>query len=255
MSKKSIALHVFAAVLILVYFLVTRMPVSLVVEQARKNAPFLSIGEASGSLWNGNLSHLSINYQSRMIDLGRTQWKIRPAHLLLGDLALHIHAENGVQVIDADIQLGIGKTLSIKNGEFLFEAATLTRIYPIPGRIDGVIELNVDNLKVVSNTVVALEANGVMKNLAYTMNAPVELGTYGGRFTMEKEKIKADLSDVDARVGLTGFASFDVIKKGYEMDVTLSPKNTANPVIAQSLSAFVAPEPDGTFHISKTGQL
>lgn len=255
MSKKSIALHFFAALLVLMYFLVARIPVALVIDQVRKNAPFMSVGEPSGSLWQGSLSSLSISFRGAMIDLGRTEWRIQPLHLLLGELAFHLHAEKEPQLIDADIALGIGKTLSVSEGNFVFEAANISKIYPIPGKIDGLLELTVKELALSGEIIKKLDASGTFKNAAYTLNMPVELGTYGARFTLQKDKLKADLSDVEAHVGLNGYATYDPKLRDYEVDVRLQPKNTANPVIVQSLSAFVVPQSDGSFRINKVGHL
>ncbi len=255
MSKKSIFIHFVAAVLVLFYFLASRIPVALVMDQIRKNAPYLTLGEPSGSLWQGALSNLSINTAVGMIELGRTEWKIQPLHLFLGELAFHLHATKEPQLIDADIAISIGKTLSVEDGNIIVEATNLTRFYPIPGTIGGMLELTLQELQLNKEGIKKFEATGTFKNAAYTLNTPIELGTYGARFTLEKDKLKAVVNDVEAHVGMTGYATYDPKLKEYDVDVKLSPKNTANPVIPQSLAAFLPPQPDGSYRFNKIGHL
>jgi hypothetical protein len=256
MSKKSITLHVLAAIFLLLFFLLSRMPAFVVVNQLKPNASMVSLGQVSGTLWQGSVSSLQIRYGNSNIDLGHTQWQVNTWKLLLGQLALNIKAENGKQTINGDVAVAMNKTLTLSDAEIMVDAGIISQFYPVPGVIEGSFDIAVKELELAANAnaIAMLDATVVYNNAKFTLSEPVDLGTFAVRLTSEKETIKAVLSDVDAHVGINGDIVFTPQTRSYDANIKLLPKATANPIIEQTLSSFFPLSSEG-YLIRKSGQI
>ena len=251
MSKKLITLHVIAAILLLAFFIVSRMPAYIVFKQLQPYGQFLHFGNVTGTVWKGTVSDVSVRYNRINMILGYTQWQLKPWQLLLGSVGLHLKADHDKQYIEGDVQASVSGIVTVSDAEVMAPAALMTQFYPIPGQIGGDIEINITELAFDAKGLKALEASGVYQKGSYNLGELVELGTYGAKFNMEKDTIKATMNDVDAQVGMDGDASIDLANRKYELDVKLTPKKTANPLIAQSLAQFIPQETEGTFHVRR----
>ena len=255
MSRKSIILHVFAALLVLAFFIVSRMLAAIVFNQLRPLLPFVSFGEVSGSLWQGSVANLAVRHGTVNLVLGYTRWQASPWSLLAGSLSLHLQAENGKQTVDGDIRVGLDQSLHVADAEIVAPAALISQFYPVPGQIDGQFEVSLQELVLGADGMSALQGTGVYRDARYTLAEPIELGTFAARFLMENDVIKADLDDIEAQVGLNGSVTFAQKTRAYELDVKLLPAATANPIIGQSLEQFFQKAPDGSFQVRRSGQI
>lgn len=257
MSKKAIIFHILAAVFLLCGFIIARMPAAIPLGklQATPVGQFLQFSEASGTLRQGSVSGLVIRLNAARIVLGQVRWKLEPLSLLGGELSLHVRAEHDRQTLDGNVSLSISRTLKLQDMEIVAPAALVSQFYPIPGQVGGQVELSIAELAVNADGLQALDAQGVYRDAHYTLSQLVELGTYAGRFSMQDGTVRVDVSDLDAHVGMNGFATYVPKSREYDVDVKLSPRASANPMIAQGMGQVLPQGQDGSYQFRKRGQM
>jgi len=258
MTKKSLTLHVLLAFLVLVILIAVQIPANLIFSQLSKQPQFnqmLSFSSVDGTLWKGRLSDVMVQHGANRLALGRVEWRINPLFMLAGKVKLHLKAQKDSQTIEADIAIGLTKTLMINNALIQVPVGLVTQFYPVPGIIEGQIEAVIKELDVDMQGLRAVNAKIQLVDINYTLSQPVELGNYQIDITMQKELVKANLADTVATVGVTGFATFAPKTRLYDIDVKLLPKPTANPLIEQTLSQFLSKTSDGGYKITQSAQL
>lgn len=247
MSKKTITLYIFAAIFIFCGFVISRTPANIVLAQLAKSTKLITPYKVSGTIWNGSAADITVHYSGSAIPLGATEWKISFLPLLLGKLDIHLQAIKSEQKIIGQFKLGSGPYLQATDAEIIFDVAMIKQFYPVPGQVQGSVELTVAELVYDVNKVEKLAATAILRDFVYTLSAPVKLGTYAAKLTEKDNKVIANLSDVDASVIVSGEASVSVETKKYNIDVNLKPKPDANVMIQQTLEAITRKKPDGSF--------
>lgn len=257
MSRKVIVLHILAAVLLLCGFILARMPAAIPLGklQATPAGQFFQFREASGTLRQGSVSGLVIRLNTARIVLGQVRWKLEPLSLLAGKLSLHIKAEHDRQTLDGNVSLSVSRTLKVQGMEIIAPAALASQFYPIPGQVGGQIELGITELVVNAEGMQSLDAQGVYRDAHYIIGQLVELGTYAGRFSMQEGTVRVEVSDLDAHVGLNGFATYTPGSREYDVDVKLLPKASASPMITQGIGQVLPQGQDGSYQFRKRGQI
>ena len=247
MSKKELTLYILSGVAVFLFFVIARTPADLVLAQIAKKTNLITPSQVSGTIWNGSAGDISIRHDKMVIPLGSARWEISFWSLLTGKISIDLKAKKSDQKIEGQFTLGSGPYISASDAEIIFDAALVKQFYPVPGDVKGSVELSLKEFEYADSRVEALQGSAVLKDSVYTLGSPVELGTYAARLSLKEDMVVADLSDIDARVEVSGVAKVSPETKKYSADVNLKPRPEANPMIQQTLKAVAKSKPDGSF--------
>ncbi len=247
MTKKTISIYIISAIFIFSGFVIARAPADFVLAHVAKSTKRITPYQVTGTVWNGSAADMAVHHAGSVIPLGPTEWEVSFLPLLLGKLDVKLKAIKSDQKIIGEFKLGSGPYLKACNVEIVFDAAMIKQFDAVPGEIQGNVELSLVKLVFDGNTIEELDGTAVIKDSVYTLGSPVELGSYAAKLSVKDNIVKADLSDIDASVVVSGVASVSPETKKYNANVNLNPKPDANPMIQQTLQAFTKKKPDGSF--------
>lgn len=261
MSKKSISLSLLLGFVFFLILLLKQLPANLVLAHLANQTSAFVPHQVSGTLWQGQAANVSVIAGPIPVDLGQVQWEISPWALLTGTLALHINAENGRQKIKGDIALGLGESIEVNDLELVVDGAMFRSLLPIPINYQGFIELSIQELSASQllqekPEIHSLAANLVVDGLAINFGSEIMLGKYGARLSLADKKIEGEsivsvsLSDIDGSVSVQGTADALLSTQQYFVDINLTPKPTASPLIMQTLSQFYKRQSDGAYKVT-----
>jgi general secretion pathway protein N len=259
MSKKRIALLSAAAFLLWLVLLIAKMPAEFALGQVAKNTSNFSVAGVNGTVWQGSAGAMQLLVNRQKINLGRVEWQISPWALLLGRLQIALDAKQQQQIIRGNFSVSATQNVQVSDAELMVSSALLTKLYPVPAKINGFIELNLLDFKasIPEQRVDALDGQLVIKDLDVTVQKQAALGTFGVRLSLDdsKERVLANITDVDAKVSVSGEASLHQVNKTYAADLLIKPTAEADPVIANTLQYVAKKQNDGSFKFNYSGKL
>ncbi len=213
----------------------------------------------SGPLWSGKAANVVVRYGRTPISLGQTEWTISAPGLLLGQLNTELQAKKGMQLVSGNFSLSVFRTLQADNVEVTFDSTLAQQFYPIPGTVEGLVEINLQHLQVDASSsvqITALNGNAVLKEASVNFGVPVELGTYGAKLTLtDTNNVQAALSDIDGTVTISGSAVFAQEAQEAILDINIKPKVNANAAISSTLESFFKKNSDGSYKVTYTQKI
>ncbi|CAA0106254.1 Uncharacterised protein [BD1-7 clade bacterium] len=257
MSKKSIFLYTLGGILLFLVIVIRNMPAVFVLGHAAKATGAFSSYNTTGTIWQGE-SRLIVNAGRNRVDLGAVQWNITGWSLLIGQLDLTLNADQPSQRLSGDFNLNLlNQHLTASGVEGGFDLALVQQFVAIPGKISGMVDINIPNLSasIPAQQLTDLQGNVVVKDLAVNFAGPVELGTFGAKLSLadnadsEEMIVVADLSDIDATIALNGRADALASNQSYYLDVNIEPKANANKMLVNTLKQFYRPQSDGSYNV------
>lgn len=265
MSKKSITLSIVLALAFFLFLVIRQIPANFALAHAANQTGVFTPFQVRGTLWQGQAGNIIIQQRQFRLELGQVKWQLSGWSLLSGDLCLQIDANNGAQKIAGDFCLALSDmSLQADNVELALDGQLFKSFLPMPVKYQAFIELTLQTLGVSgleSNkpNFSALSGNLVVKDLGVNFGQSVTLGSYGARLSLSDKQVddesivQVNLSDIDASVAISGDIQLLASTQSYYVDVALTPKADAKPIIKNSLSQFYKAQADGSFQV-KLGQ-
>lgn len=252
-NTRRIVLIVFSAIVVFSGFLIARFPANHALALAAKiSEGMLTANNVSGTLWQGKADNIYVSYFNQSMDLGRTQWQLSFWPLLLGNVKVELQADAGKQRIKTQL-LASMSSLQLKDTEVNMDVARLMQFYPLPIDVQGRVELLLQTAKLNQQGVEQIDGSIVLKDLAFTFQKSIELGSYAARLSMDGEDVKADISDLDANLTLEGYAKGNISQRRYEADINIKATEKTDDWIIQSLPMLAKKQADGSFLLQQSG--
>lgn len=234
-------------VIYFVFSVISRVPAQWGAQVALQNAPGLTLGAVSGSLWSGKAASATINVQGQTIDLGGLSWDV-DVWALLG---LNVCADITSRMIQADVCRSLAGMNRVDN--LMLETFPAKMLDPIISfaRLGGDIGITVKHLQVTDDGKIhKISAN------AFWDGARGEAG--GGWFELGgfnadlKENgqggVVATIVDTAGGFGLQMDAEYGFGGE-YKADGIITPRPEANSELVVSLGLFTETLDDGTFRL------
>lgn len=253
MTRRQTIITVVLALLIFTGFVLARFPASQALALAARFNSMLIPHNASGTVWNGKADNLYISYNNQMLETGKTQWTLSPWSLLLGKVNLQLSANAGDQRIKAHVKAGFN-TVTVTDAEIHMDVKRILALYPLPVRLEGMIDLTLQEAALNRSGVTALNGNLVIRDMVFTFQRPVTLGTYGARLGMDGSYIRAEVSDIDATVAVQGTVMASLAERQYRNKLQINPTPVADMSVGQTLNMVAKKQDDGSFLFEQNGR-
>ncbi|HEU0276335.1 MAG TPA: type II secretion system protein N, partial [Rhodanobacteraceae bacterium] len=207
-----------------------------------------------GTLHDGTVAGL--RYRNRPL-VGDVHWQLKPWWLLLGRVALQVHAGRGDPVVHGEVQVSFS-TLRASRLDLDAQLKTLlARAGYAFLPIDGLLQIQVHHAALSQTTIDALNADATLHGLRWTLGPQrVELGDFTAH-AVRTDKGGVDIELASAPNGpleATGRASLDA-QGHYAFDMKLKPQASASPALRQLLQGLGHPDAGGHYAIHLHGQL
>jgi len=214
--------------------------------------PAETVNGVSGTVWRGSLQRLAMEG----IILGPVSWQVRPARLLLGQLAGDVEATLPDGFVTTRVAVSLGGGLSFSDLE---GAAPVAWLAPAAGRDGGQLTARFERVELdgerVSTAIGSLQVSGVVLPIP-TAGSRLPPGTYA--ITFDAEDLAPDallsgaLADGGGPLEISGTVTF-APPRSYELSGTAKPRPEAPPELRNALQMLGAANADGAHTLSLAG--
>lgn len=235
-------------------FTLSMVPASKVLSLANSISPLpVKIYGVSGNLWNGRAQQVVAPGQPAIDNL---QWSINPLGLLLVRIDTNFNASIKNQNITGKLSVNALGQLQGSDIRARIDGAVMQQLLRLPmGELGGVFNFNVNSVELQQAALPILDASLSWKNARLTLMDTVNLGNIDLLISPQDDgRMLASISNKQGDLQLSGDATVDA-SKNYSIDLRMTPQpNTARNII-QSLGMFARRQADGSYLLSRKGNL
>lgn len=253
MSRRKLVLTVVISLLIFSVFVLARFPAEQALAIASRATGQVFASNVQGTVWQGRADNIYVQVNQELLDLGKTTWQLSPWSLLIAKLNLKVDAQAPGQKIKASVVAGMSRAV-ITDAEITMDAQRILALYPLPIRLQGMIELNLAEAVLHRQGIEALSGNVLVKDMVFTFQRPVNLGTYAARLGVEGSFVTADISDIDATVKVEGRVMASLADREYRNKLLITPTPVADLSVEQTLQMVAKKQSDGSFQFEHNGR-
>lgn len=233
-------------------FLIVTIPVSLFTNIINNNTP-VTLQGASGTLWNGKASFISIN---GIADLNDTEWKFNALKLFTGRASFQIETYFDEENISSEVGTSIFKKFFVNNLSAKVSSTKVAELANLPiVQLSGMVTLDIKHAHWKMGELPLASGNITWDGATISVAETVSLG----KLTIvlnenDQHFLNADINNQGGDLSLSGNAEL-IPEKKYAVNIKLSPTSSASPNVGNSLSLFSKKQRNGDFLLKKTGQL
>jgi general secretion pathway protein N len=236
-------------VLVIVAFaaiVLARLPAKWLLPTA---GPTFSCASVEGSLWSGYCGGLKVHGAS----LGDLTWQLRPARLLLGQLAAHVDIEHPPQTTArADVEMSLTGTVIARN-----VTASLpldpTLLPGLPPTLTGTLQLDLALAKVTKQGVVrSLKGRIEAMNLVDSSGYVTPLGNFAVTFPGGGPEPTGELQDLGGPLAVEGKLVLTP-QPGYELSAYVTPRASATAPLVNAVQFLGSPDAQGRRQFAMSG--
>ncbi|MCW8934865.1 MAG: type II secretion system protein N [Gammaproteobacteria bacterium] len=246
--------YILIAVLSYLFFTLGNVPAAKVISLIEKNSNIpVKLYGVYGSLWNGGAEKLLAQGQPPVDNL---KWSINPAMLLLAQLNGEVNASIKNQNLIGNFNVSALGTVSASDVRARINAAVMQELIQMPlGELDGVFNINIEYLELKQQAIPLVKANLKWENAKITMLESVELGFVElSIISNDNDQLTANILNKKGQILIDGNADLDN-KKTYNLNLRLTPDETASDNIRQSMAMFARRQTDGSYLLKRKGNL
>ncbi len=132
---------------IFILSLAVTAPARLAAGWLSQQIPILHLEGVSGTLWQGNAELAAVQVRGNWLSLGRLQWRLSPAALLLARVQLQVEATAADREISGTAIAGINGSILLRDALVLGKAPLLSPWLPKGMNAEGEISLRIRHLR------------------------------------------------------------------------------------------------------------
>jgi general secretion pathway protein N len=222
----------------------SRLPASWIVPRVVAAA----CASVDGSIWSGYCSGLAV----RRIPLGDLSWDLEPARLLAGKLAAHVVLAHGALSARADVTLGLGGAVTLRN--LVADLPLDPRLVPlVPPRLRGSAHAALALARIEHGSLSALEGRIEAHDLEERTGRVTPLGSYAVTFPgASGEELTGKVQDLGGPLAVAGTLRL-TRERGYVLEGQVAARPGAPPELAGNLVYLGSPDALGRRPFSMTG--
>ena len=246
--------YILISVLSYLFFTLASVPAAKVISLIDKNSNIpVKLYGVHGSLWNGGAEKV---LTQGMPPLDNLKWSINPAMLLLAQVSGQINGSIKNQNIIGNVNVSILGTISASDVRARINAPVMQELIQMPlGELGGVFNINIAYLELRQQGLPLIDANLKWDNAKLTMVETVDLGFVDLLINSDKnELLSAKISNKKGQLNIDGNAGLDD-KKTYNLNLRLTPDESASDNIRQSIAMFARRQTDGSYLLKRKGNL
>jgi Type II secretion system (T2SS), protein N len=234
---------VLLAAVAFVVIVLTRLPASWVVP-AGGSAGF-TCASVDGSVWSGACSGIAV----RRLALGDLTWELKPAQLLTGALAAHVTLAHGPIGIRADVALGFGHRLTLRN--LVADLAVDHRALPqVPRDLSGTLHVDLALADIEKGAITQLKGRLEAHDLVDSHGRVTPLGSYA--LTFPGQDLTGQLQDLGGPLVVSGTVRLTP-GPGYAVEGLVAARPGAPPELVNNLLYLGSPDAGGRRPFSMAG--
>mgnify|MGYP001822158900 FL=1 len=206
----------------------------------------------SGTLWQGRASRSLVAVEGGWLQLGATEWTLKPFSLLLLAPRLQLESHWGRQTLVADLTLRSADTIEMNNVDLRVDAGLLRQYLPLG--LVGDVAAQFETLEIVDGMPVTASGRIVWQEGGWiSPQGRRSLGSYAVDLNSPEPGLIA--GEVITLAGdLTAQGNVSLEQAQYRIDVTLEGSGLQDPQLSQALQLVAAPVAGG-FRVQLEGQL
>lgn len=252
---------VIAALLIVLVLAIINIPASvlpIILEQAAaKNllppdAPKLSMGETSGTLWNGQANEAVVSINGQPLLLGKLSWQLHAGALMDRHLVIDLQSQAPGQNLKATVLAVEQGEVTVSDAEGRLPISVLEPWMPL--LVKGEIAFALDHLVFNQQELLAVDA---VVNLEYVDwlagDYDMPLGSYMAQVTLERQDVQVKIDDFSASLGVDGLLTVKP-SGAYRLKASLIPRQGLAPEVAQSIIWLGKRQADGSVLVNQSGR-
>jgi len=246
--------YILIAVLSYLFFTLGNVPAAKVISLIEKNSNVpVKLYGVHGSLWNGGAEKVLAQGQPPIDNL---KWSINPVMLLLAQLNGEVNGSIKNQNITGNFNVSALGTITASDIRARINASVMQELIQMPlGELGGVFNINIEQLELKQQGIPLVKANLKWKNAKLTMVESVDLGFVDLSITSnDNDQLSATISNKKGQVLIDGNAGLDN-KKAYNLNLRITPDETASDNIRQSIAMFARRQTDGSYLVKRKGNL
>lgn len=234
-------------------FLIINIPAALVINSIKNQVPQVKVQNVSGTLWSGSAHQVIVQSQHILKDVN---WSVCAANLLLAEACINIEAIYKNNPLKGQLSVDLNNSIQAKNLATTISANQLGQMVNLPiGEVSGDIELQLETLSWQPGDIPSVTGTVKWSEASITITETIQLGDITIVFSeSDKYSVDTKVSSKNGQLSISGSASLTA-SADYNLNLTLTPKNTANRNLKNSLKLFAKPEPDGRFILKTNGNL
>ncbi|MCW9047931.1 MAG: type II secretion system protein N [Gammaproteobacteria bacterium] len=246
--------YILIAVLSYLFFTLGNVPAAKIISLIEKNSNIpVKLHGVYGSLWNGGAEKLLAQGQPPVVNL---KWSINPGMLLLAQLNGEVNGSIKNQNIIGNFNVSALGTVSASDVRARISAPVMQELIQMPlGELDGIFNINIEYLELKQQAIPLIRANLKWQNAKITMLESVELGLVELSITSDdNDQLTANILNKKGQILIDGNADLDN-NKAYNLNLRLTPDETASDNIRQSIAMFARRQTDGSYLLKRKGNL
>jgi general secretion pathway protein N len=249
MKKKH---YLLIAVFSYLFFLITAIPASTVVNLVNSNTP-VNMQGIGGTIWEGEAALISIN---KTVELNNTKWSFTTWKLLLGQIAFQVTSEFDDRNVEGEIGVSFLSKYFINDLTAMLSAEKLASLANIPlVQLSGDINFNLDHAHWEKDKLPLATGLITWTRAAITVADTVSLGKLTITLSEnDQQLLLANIKNIDGDLSVNGQAEL-IPEASYSVDIKLTPTASTSDNIKSSLSLFAKKQKNGDFLFKNTGQL
>lgn len=235
-------------------FTLSMVPASKVLSLANSTQPLpVKVYGISGNLWNGRAQQVIVPGQPAIDNL---HWTVNPLSLLLAQLSTDFNASIKNQNITGEFSVNALGRLQGSDIRARIDGAVMQQLLRLPmGELGGVFNFNVRSVELQQTALPILDASLSWKNASLTLMDTVNLGHIDLQISPQDDgRLLASISNKQGDLQLSGDATIDA-GKNYTINLRMTPQPGTARNITQSLGMFSRRQPDGSYLLSRKGNL
>ena len=201
-----------------------------------------------GSIWNGNASTSALRLQKKWLPLGKANWRLRRAPLLLGAVKLDVQTQH--QNIDSKVSvMARGQTLRIHAGHAFVSLKALQPWLPRLFKIQGNLNMQIKDL-LYQQGLQNLDLEAFCEDLSiHTLNEEYALGDLVVTVNKTEQAVRLTLIAVEnALLDISG--TIDYYGDSVNLDVAIKPNEGASELTVKMLRDLGgAPNKEGAYQL------
>lgn len=254
-------LGIFFGLLLLLTLAVLNLPASIVPQlllQAEQqqllaaDAPRLTLGDTSGTLWDGRAQDAVLTINGQPLPLGELRWQWQVTKLLSRQLLLDLQTQAPQQTLKATLTAVESGEVKISAAEGRFPISTLKPWFPL--LVSGDVAFVVDHVVFNQQRLLAVDAVVKLEYVDWLMgDYDMPLGSYMAQIYLEQQDVQVKINDFGASLGVDGLLTINPAGS-YRLNATLIPRDGLAPEVAQSITFMGRRQADGSVLVTQSGR-
>ena len=245
--------YVITGVVVYFFFLIISIPATLVSGLLDDYLPQLNIQGVNGTLWSG--SARSVTISSKYV-IDNVNWSFCLWRLLTAEACIDVNASYQNKPVEGQLGVGITGTLEARDLSTEMEAKLLGDLAGLPiGELSGLISIQLESVSWANGLIPHAIGHVEWKDATITIAETANLGNVSAVFSDSDDfPLAATLSNQGGHIALNGESHIND-DGTYNIELKLTPNNTASNNLRSSVAMFANKQNDGSFVLKNTGNL